>query len=152
MNYLLVTKHSGYFLAQVFNMAIDNPIKSRLTLLLSAQIYKLSPRVNATGTAGEQAQELEFGAGQIESGTLDADTFSFFIHADQRGQGFGKALKREQNDILRAQGFNFATCTTASTNTRQHRVLESCGWKRLAQFQNSATGSDTVLWGWEVSA
>ena len=89
---------------------------------------------------------------QIPNQPQAAHCHSFFIHADQRGQGFGKALKREQNDILRAQGFNFATCTTASTNTRQHRVLESCGWKRLAQFQNSATGSDTVLWGWEVSA
>lgn len=81
-----------------------------------------------------------------------AHCHSFFVRADQRGMGNGKRLKLAQLDVLRAQGFNFATCTTAGDNVRQHRVLESCGWKRLSEFHNSLTGGSTVLWGWEVES
>ena len=80
-----------------------------------------------------------------------AHCHSFFIHSHQRGQGLGKLLKQHQCDILRAQGFNFATCTTAGDNTRQHRVLEHCGWRRLSEFSNSQSGKTTILWGWEVT-
>lgn len=79
-----------------------------------------------------------------------AHCHSFFIHAEQRGQGLAKLMKQSQCDILRAQGFNFATCTTAGDNTRQHRVLEYCGWNKLSEFSNSQSGKTTILWGWEV--
>lgn len=81
-----------------------------------------------------------------------AHCHSFFVHAHQRGQGLAKALKLAQLDVLRTQGFNYATCTTAGDNVRQHRVLEGVGWRRLAEFANSHSGGTTVLWGWEVTA
>lgn len=77
-----------------------------------------------------------------------AHCHSFFVRADKRGQGFGTLLKQEQCEVLRDMGFDFATCTTAGDNVRQHRVLESCGWRRLAEFGNSLTGGSTIVWGW----
>lgn len=79
-----------------------------------------------------------------------AHCHSFFVRADQRGKGHGKWLKREQCRVLAAMGFDYATCTTAGDNARQHRVLEACGWQRLNEFPNSNTGGATVLWGWKV--
>lgn len=80
-----------------------------------------------------------------------AHCHSFFIHASHRGQGKAKLLKQIQLQHLRDQGFNFATCTTAGDNVRQHRVLEGVGWRRLAEFANSHSGGATVIWGWEVT-
>lgn len=80
-----------------------------------------------------------------------AHCHSFFVKADQRGKGYGKKLKQEQCRVLAELGFDYATCTTAGDNTRQHRVLESCGWQRLSEFPNSKTGGTTVLWGWTVT-
>lgn len=79
-----------------------------------------------------------------------AHCHSFFVRADKRGQGFAKILKQEQCEVLRDMGFDYATCTTAGDNVRQHRVLEGAGWKRLAEFGNSLTGGTTIVWGWEV--
>lgn len=81
-----------------------------------------------------------------------AHCHSFFVHADKRGRGLAKLLKKQQSEVLQQQGFNYATCTTAGDNVRQHKVLECFGWKRLSEFKNSLTGGTTVLWGWEVSA
>jgi len=80
-----------------------------------------------------------------------AHCHSFFIHAQHRGQGKGKLLKLTQLEVLRSLGFNYATCTTAGDNIRQHKVLESCGWKRIGQFYNSRDDATTILWGWEVT-
>lgn len=80
-----------------------------------------------------------------------AHCHSFFVRADMRGQGFGSILKRQQCDLLKHLGFNYATCTTAGDNDRQHRVLEGVGWKRLGEFRNTLTGGITVLWGWGVA-
>ena len=81
-----------------------------------------------------------------------AHCHSFFVHVHKRGQGFGGLLKREQCRVLAEQGFDFATCTTAGDNVRQHRVLEAAGWQRLSEFSNNHSGGTTVLWGWKVSA
>lgn len=79
-----------------------------------------------------------------------AHCHSFFIHEQHRGKGYAIELKRHQMNTLRELGFNFATCTTAGNNERQHRVLEAAGWKRLAEFRNTRDGAATVMWGWEV--
>lgn len=81
-----------------------------------------------------------------------AHCHSFFIHDSHRGQGKARLLKEIQKQQLRDLGYNFATCTTASDNHRQHRVLERAGWERLADFHNSRDGAATVLWGWEVQS
>lgn len=88
---------------------------------------------------------------QIPNQPQVAHCHSFFVRANQRGQGFGKLLKQEQCRVLAEQGFDFATCTTAGDNVRQHRVLEACGWQRLSEFSNNHSGGTTVLWGWKVS-
>ena len=80
-----------------------------------------------------------------------AHCHSFFIHAHMRSQGLAKRLKQNQMQALKTQGYNYATCTTAGDNARQHKVLENCGWKRLSEFANSLTGGTTVLWGWVVA-
>jgi len=80
-----------------------------------------------------------------------AHCHSFFVHDSHRGQGKAKLLKQLQLDRLRELGFNYATCTTAADNARQHRVLEQAGWRRLSEFHNSRDGAPTVLWGWEVT-
>lgn len=87
---------------------------------------------------------------QIPNQPQVAHCHSFFVRADQRGQGLGKRLKQEQCRVLAAMGFDFATCTTAGDNVRQRRVLEACGWQRLTEFVNSNTGGTTVMWGWTV--
>lgn len=79
-----------------------------------------------------------------------AHCHSFFIHAAFRGYGHAERMKKDQCKKLRELGYNFATCTTAGGNERQHRVLEKCGWQRLTEFRNSQSGGATVIWGWEV--
>lgn len=87
---------------------------------------------------------------QIPNQPQVAHCHSFFVYADQRGKGLGKQLKQQQCEVLRGLGYDYATCTTAGDNFRQHRVLESCGWTRLAVFENNQSGGTTVLWGWQV--
>lgn len=79
-----------------------------------------------------------------------AHCHSFFVHAHARGKGAGKALKQWQCQILRDMGFNYATCTTAGDNHRQHAVLRSVGWDVIGRFQNSRTCGETWIWGWAV--
>lgn len=79
-----------------------------------------------------------------------AHCHSFFVHDHARGQGLGKALKVWQCQILRELGFNYATCTTAGDNLRQHAVLRFVGWEVIGRFKNSRTGGETWIWGWEV--
>lgn len=79
-----------------------------------------------------------------------AHCHSFFIHAHHRGHGHAERMKRDQCQKLYELGFNFATCTTVATNTRQIRVLERCGWVPLTKFKNSQADGETVLWGWAV--
>lgn len=79
-----------------------------------------------------------------------AHCHSFFVPKEKRGQGLGKLLKAKQCDVLRELGYNFATCTTAGDNDRQHAVLQNCGWMKLGSFDNTLTGGTTLLWGWEV--
>lgn len=87
---------------------------------------------------------------QIPNQPQVAHCHSFFVRADQRGQGLGKRLKQEQCRVLASMGFDYATCTTAGDNARQHRVLQACGWQRLSEFPNAHSGGTTVLWGWQV--
>lgn len=79
-----------------------------------------------------------------------AHCHSFFVPAHMRGRGHAQQLKQLQCEALREQGFDFATCTTAGDNIRQHKVLERAGWQRLATFENQISGGTTVLWGWKV--
>lgn len=79
-----------------------------------------------------------------------AHCHSFFVHDHARGRGLGKALKAWQCQILREQGFNFAQCTTAADNHRQHAVLHSVGWGVIDRFPNTLSGGETWLWGWAV--
>jgi len=80
-----------------------------------------------------------------------AHCHSFFIFSAHRGKGLAKVLKQAQNDVLREQGYNYATCTTAGDNHRQHAVLEACGWRPIGRFDNTVTGGNTIIWGWEVT-
>jgi GNAT superfamily N-acetyltransferase len=79
-----------------------------------------------------------------------AHCHSFFVHLHLRGKGLAKALKAEQNRILREQGYNYAQCTTAGDNHAQHAVLEASGWRPVARFENSRSGGNTIIWGWQV--
>jgi len=81
-----------------------------------------------------------------------AHCHSFFVHAHMRGQGFAKKLKQEQNRILAELGYNYAQCTTAGDNRRQHAVLEACGWRPIDRYDDSRSGGNTILWGWRVKA
>lgn len=88
---------------------------------------------------------------QIPNQPQVAHCHSFFVFDAQRGKGLGKLLKAKQCEVLRALGYDFATCTTAGDNLRQHRVLEANGWARIAEFANKQSGGTTILWGWQVS-
>jgi GNAT superfamily N-acetyltransferase len=88
---------------------------------------------------------------QIPNQPQVAHCHSFFVFDSQRGRGLGKALKAKQCEMLRELGYDFAQCTTAGNNARQHRVLESCGWFRMSEFPNKQSGGTTVLWGWCVN-
>ena len=79
-----------------------------------------------------------------------AHCHSFFVKADQRGQGHGHTLKMRQKAALRAGEFDYATCTVDGENVRQKAVLTHAGWAKLAEFKNSRTGGITELWGWTV--
>ena len=87
---------------------------------------------------------------QIPNQPQVAHCHSFHIKDAYRGRGLAKQLKLYQCHVLQTLSFDYATCTTAGDNVRQHRVLEGLGWKRLDEFKNSATGATTILWGWKV--
>jgi hypothetical protein len=79
-----------------------------------------------------------------------AHCHGFFVVPEQRGQHFGMKLKEEQMKLLKQDHFDYATCTVDARNTPMRRILEKSGWKFLAAFANSRTGSRSELWGWAV--
>ena len=74
----------------------------------------------------------------------------FMVPQNMRGRGYGHMLKAHQGATLRAQLHDFAICTVAAGNAAQQRVLESAGWKKLAEFENTRSGETTELWGHNV--
>ena len=87
---------------------------------------------------------------QIPNQPQVAHCHSFHIKDAYRGRGLAKQLKLFQCHVLQTLSFDYATCTTAGDNIRQHRVLEGLGWERKDEFENSATGATMILWGWKV--
>lgn len=79
-----------------------------------------------------------------------AHCHGFVVWPSHRGQGLSHKLKEHQNSMLALQGYDFATCTVATHNQAQKRVLTRAGWKRVAMFNNSRTGESTEVWGYEV--
>jgi hypothetical protein len=77
---------------------------------------------------------------------------SFFVPEHNRGRGYGHRLKRHQIDLLIEGHFDFAVCTVAGDNNRQHAVLESAGWELLGSFKNSRIGGLTMIYGFDVAA
>lgn len=77
---------------------------------------------------------------------------SFFIIERARGQGHGHALKRHQTAVLMQQHYDYAICTVASTNIRQHQVLRKAGWTLLSAFRNQRLGGETVIYGFDLAA
>lgn len=75
----------------------------------------------------------------------------FFVPANLRGHGYGKALKRDQENQLKADMFDYAICTCDKANEIQQKVLASAGWSLLGEFSNSKTGGKTQIWGRDVS-
>lgn len=79
-----------------------------------------------------------------------AHCHSFFVPANKRGNGYGTFLKEFQNKLLSDLCFDYATCTTAESNFRQHSVLRNCGWRIISSFHNRNTDEKTIIWGYEV--
>lgn len=79
-----------------------------------------------------------------------AHCHSFFVKVAERGKGLGNLLKRHQCQVLHSQNFDFAQCTTAGDNIKQHSVLARAGWFRMGEFTNNASGGTTIIWGWNV--
>ena len=50
-----------------------------------------------------------------------AHCHGFFVPTHLRGQGNAHALKENQNRMLAALGYDFATCTVCGSNTAQKR-------------------------------
>ncbi len=79
-----------------------------------------------------------------------AHCHGFFIRHDRRRQGLAHQLKAHQNAQLRADGYDFATCTIDGANEHQQKVLKKAGWHKIAEFSNSKTGGLTFIYGWVV--
>ena len=93
------------------------------------------------------------GAYEIESVPSQpqmAHCHGFFVSTDHRGNGCAHDLKDNQNRMLAALGYDFATCTVCGSNTAQKKVLARAGWERLASFVSSKTDEVVELWGWHV--
>lgn len=88
---------------------------------------------------------------QIPNQPQVAHCHSFAVYESHQGKGFAHILKRHQHDVLKSQGYDYATCTTAGDNVRQRSVLRQAGWKALSEFKNRR-GGVTIVWGWEVEA
>ena len=64
------------------------------------------------------------GAYEIESVPSQpqmAHCHGFFVSTDHRGNGCAHDLKDNQNRMLAALGYDFATCTVCGSNTAQKR-------------------------------
>ena len=95
----------------------------------------------------------QFGAYEIDSTPGQpqvAHCHSLFVFSGVRGSGYGHKLKNHQNAKRAELGYDFATCTVATANMPQLRVLQSAGWVQLSQFKNSRTGEKTEVWGYSV--
>lgn len=94
-----------------------------------------------------------YGAYEIDSVPSQpqiAHCHGLFVRPTHRGQGLGHALKRDQMNMLRELGYDYATCTVDAANDRQRAVLEKAGWRHLQNIPNSKLGGITQLWGWVV--
>ena len=94
----------------------------------------------------------EYGAYEIDSvpgQSQIAHCHSLVVKQEMRGKGFGHKLKLHQMKKLSELCYDFATCTTDSTNEKQRAVLEKAGWSLLRNIPNSR-GGVTQLWGWSV--
>lgn len=80
-----------------------------------------------------------------------AHCHGFFVYQHLRGLGLAHALKADQNRMLVALGYDFATCTVCAGNAAQKRVLERAGWKKLSEFDSRKTGESVEIWGWKVT-
>ena len=60
---------------------------------------------------------------QIPNQPQLAHCHSFHIKDGFKGNGLAKQLKLFQCHVLQTLSFDYATCTTAGDNVRQHRVL-----------------------------
>jgi len=79
-----------------------------------------------------------------------AHCHGFFVCYEMRGQGLAHLLKQHQNQQLRAEHYDFATCTVDAANEHQQKVLKKAGWHKISEFQNSKTGGVTLVFGWSV--
>lgn len=96
--------------------------------------------------AGYGAFEIDSVPGQPQI----AHCHSFFIDHSRRGKGYGHMLKAHQNAVLRADFYDFATCTVDGANFAQHRILDKAGWYKMSEFKNSKTGGVTFIYGYHV--
>ena len=80
-----------------------------------------------------------------------AHCHGFFVPSAQRGQGKGTVLKQIQMATLRAENFDFATCTVDAENRAQQKILARAGWLLMGDFRNSRTDSITQMWSWGVN-
>ena len=79
-----------------------------------------------------------------------AHCHAFFVPIGMRGKGLAHDLKTNQNMVLSALGYDFATCTVCGNNAAQKRVLTKAGWSMIASFVSSKNGDPVELWGWQV--
>ena len=96
---------------------------------------------------------MTFGAYEIDSVPGQpqiAHCHGFFIAHDQRGKGLAHQLKQDQNSQLRAECYDFATCTVDGANIAQQNVLNKAGWYKMSEFKNSKTGGVTFIYGYNV--
>ncbi len=75
-------------------------------------------------------------------GAGDAYSWSYFIHKDCQGNGYGKAAARLAVDILKAANPDkMIKLAAEACNTRAHRLYESLGFQKLDEMD----GDDLVF-------
>ena len=75
-------------------------------------------------------------------GTVEAYSWSYFIHKDMQGNGYGKSAARLAVQILKAADpSKIIKLSAEKCNTKAHRLYESLGFKRLDEMD----GDDFVF-------
>jgi L-amino acid N-acyltransferase YncA len=63
-----------------------------------------------------------------------------------RGIGLGSKAHRDRLEKIKELGYNLAICTVVEKNTREIKILEKNGWKKVYVFTSSVSGHKIGLW------
>jgi L-amino acid N-acyltransferase YncA len=78
---------------------------------------------------------------QFPCNEYTAISLESFVYTDYRRRGHGTRLNYIKRAIAKAHNYSTMLCTVSAGNEGEIKLLEKCGWWKLAQFKNTTETS-----------